>query len=152
MCSLYHGDYLIEVLQLFDARLQTCQSALQGGNDIWELLALLVDTLGYDGNSSDETDGQQHVIRIKEWRSVEIRTLLDFIDKNRTMTNAYGNRLLGTQPHLRIHRSYGPLSTHSAVAALPRNFYDNAWYDSLTAAARENLAAREFMELPMIDI
>lgn len=84
----------------------------------------MVDSLGLDGNSSDETDGERHTVRLKEWRSVEVKNLLEFIDANRKTTNALGTRISGVTALIRDRKAYGPPSTKTAVAGLPLNFYN----------------------------
>lgn len=113
----------------------------------------MVDTLGVDGNSSDESDTETpntYVVRAKEWRSAEVRKLLEFIDQNRKMTNAYGNPLPGNRPRSRIRQRYPPTSQYAAVYELPRNFYSDIWYDSLTEVEQAHLGAKDPVRLPEV--
>lgn len=145
----------IEVLaQLRDTRFQICQSGSLGGdNQAWDLLALMVQKLGVDGNSSDETDGEDrsYAVRFKEWRSKEVNELLNFIDDNRTHTNANGHNKPGTLPRKRIRRIYPPSSKDRPIACLPLNFYNKTWYDSLSSLQQVQLDAQPEMELPIIE-
>lgn len=87
----------------------------------------------------------------KEWRSASVKALMDFIDENRKRSNAYGNALPGSQPRLRLRPKHAILSIRKPIAALPLNFYDKAWYDSLMKIQQTQLGAAEPMDLPEID-
>ncbi|KAF8809183.1 hypothetical protein BYT27DRAFT_7254706, partial [Phlegmacium glaucopus] len=139
---------------LCSIRLQICQAgSADGRNPAWEILALMVHRLGVDGNSSDETDAGDgsYAVRVKEWRSSQVKRLLRFIDNNRTQTNAYGNNKPGNPPRKRIRRTYPPVSTDRPIACLPLNFYDKTWYDSLSPLQQAQLDPQPEMELPIID-
>jgi hypothetical protein len=144
----------IEVLaQLRFTRLQICQSGSLGGhNQAWDLLALMVEKLGVDGNSSDETDAEDrsYTVRVKEWRSGQVNQLLQFIDNNRTHTNANGNNKPGTMPRKRIRKIYPPSSRDKPIACLPLNFYNKTWYDSLSSLQQVQLDPQPEMELPQL--
>ena len=62
---------------------------------LWEILHNLVDTLGVSGNSSDESNGENYVIRVKDWHSLEVKILLVYIDTNYKTTNEFGSHLPG---------------------------------------------------------
>lgn len=108
----------------------------------------MVDELGMDGNSSDESEGENHVIRRKGWRSKEVGQLLQFIDANRNVTNAYGNPLPGGRPHARLRTNHAPMTRHPTPACLPKNFYDKTWYDTLTPFSQKQLAPKPSAALP----
>jgi hypothetical protein len=80
-----------------------------------------------------------------------VKTLLVYIDANRKTTNEFGSHLPGARPHVRIRVQRPPASTQRVVAALPRNFYNQVWYDSLTEIQQVQLGAREPIELPTVD-
>ena len=145
----------IEVLvQLRSTRLEICKTGSAGGhNPAWDILALMVEKLGIDGNSSDETDDEDrsYAIRFREWRSGEVKRLLQFIDDNRTLTNAYGNNKPGNPPHKRVRKTYPPVTKDNPIARLPLNFYDKIWYDSLSPLQQTQLDPLPEMELPIID-
>ena len=79
-----------------------------------------------------------------------MKVLLEYIDANRKTTNEFGSHLPGARPHIRIRGQYPPPSAHRAIAALPRNFYDQAWYDSLTEIQQVQLSAQDPIELPFV--
>lgn len=109
----------------------------------------MVDSLGKDGQSSDETDGENHAVRIKDWRSTAVKKLLIFVDQNKNNTTASGNLIGGVRAFVRVRRDYGPISTRQAVAGLPRNFYDSVWFDSLSYIQQVQLRATAPIELPV---
>lgn len=139
--------------QIFANRLKICQEGSQGeGNSVaWQLLYHMVDKLGVSGNSSDESEGDNYAIRRKEWRSTEVQYLLVYIDANRKTTNEFGSNLPGTRPHTRFRRRNANASIHRPVAGLPRNFYNNAWYDSLTEIQQFHLDPSDPVVLPDVE-
>lgn len=154
--SLYSPQWGCKINNFLQQRVQTriniCTSGKEGdSNGAWELLFAMVETLGSDGHSSDESDDEdKKAVLIKDWRSAEVGELLRFIDENRTTTNSYGTTLPGTLPSVRVRGNYGPISSKTAVAHLPRNFYDDAWYNTLTHIEKVQLGAVDVVELPVI--
>jgi hypothetical protein len=141
--------------QRFEARLKICEEGTNNANQdsalAWQILFSLVDTLGKDGQSSDETDGDNHAVHIKDWRSDDVKRLLLYIDANRKTTNATGTRIGGVRAFIRVRRAYGPLSARQAVAGLPRNFYNTLWYDGLSRIQQLQLAAIDNIQFPHVD-
>lgn len=138
-------------MKLCDARLRICETGASSPGDhgvAWQVLFELVDTLGVNGTSSDESDGEDHAVRFKQWRSIELRNLLTYVDDNRIAVNTYGNPLSGARPRKRIRGRHPPISKSSAVPCLPMNFYDQAWYDSLTERQQFDLDSRDAIALP----
>lgn len=114
----------------------------------------MVDELGMDGNSSDESedeDNEGYIIRRKNWRSGHLKQLLMFIDANRNFTNAYGNPLPGGRPHTRLRSNHAPISLRRVPACLPKKFYDEAWYDLLSPVLKNQLKAKACTVLPKIN-
>lgn len=127
-----------------------CRGGAEGGDLAWQILYAMVNTLGVDGISSDETDGEEHSVRAKEWRSAQVRDLLVYIDDNRSKTNSYGNPRPGTRPRVRVRRRNPPSSRNVPIAGLPKNYYHQAWYDSLTIVQQEQLGPIAEIPLPFI--
>ena len=68
----------------------------------------IVDTLGIDGQSSDESDGDEdgvYNVKLLHWRSKELVKRLNKADRVRKTTNKYGNRRPGTKQRIRKRRS-----------------------------------------------
>jgi hypothetical protein len=108
------------------------------------LSAEVVEGLGMDGQSSDETDVEdrdQVIVKKREWRDKKINKLLIKIDNCRAVLLATGSHRPGTQPVRRIRGVRTPNSQREAVAKLPINFYDKIWYDSLTPVEQRQLDA-----------
>lgn len=110
----------------------------------------MVQTLAVDGQSSDESDGESHVVKVQEWRSSAVKAFLRYIDSNRSSTGSYGNPIAGGRPRNRHRPHYAPTSARTALAALPRNFYDDVWYDSLTEMQQDKLKATPAITLPLL--
>jgi hypothetical protein len=133
-----------------------------GASALWEV----VNMLGVDGQSSDESDNEQESLsecsssptgrlcytrKLREWRSDEVSDLLYFIDSCRKKRNGYGNKKAGKEPTQRLHSESPTVSTRAPVPGLPRNFYNDAWYACLTPEEEAGLGAIESMELPGVE-
>lgn len=113
-----------------------------GRNEKWGLLGDMVDRLGVDGQSSDDSDGGEFTVSYLDWRSDQVTQLLDFCDENRTLTTESGNRRPGTVPRERIREDNPRPSRRGPKIGLPRNFYNDLWYASLGTTAREDVDAQ----------
>ena len=112
----------------------------------------MVDQLGINGESSDESDGETYTVKIKNWRSEEVQQRLKFIDRNRRTTTLLGTIRPGSQPHERTRSRLAVHSTRPAVPGLPRNFYGDAWYNSLKPLQQHQLDALDEVELPPLKV
>jgi len=122
------------------------------GDSAWPFLYKLVQILGLNGMSSDEscTEGRKCVVKIRGWRSAELTPYLDIIDQDRNSLNAFGNHLQGNLPRERIRNEGARPSVRRAIAGLPLNFYDATWYASLTPAEKRRLKPLPVITLPKI--
>lgn len=117
-----------------------CLAEAQAGDDYWKQLHSLVDMIGVDGHSSDETDGKEYIVTVRDWCNPKVTELLQEIDDNRSMTTAYGQPRPGGQPRKRIRPRRPHISEKRAITNLPVNVYDPAWLDTLTEAKYAQLA------------
>ncbi|KAJ7165298.1 hypothetical protein C8R46DRAFT_812069, partial [Mycena filopes] len=111
------------------------------GHDTMKLLLAMVELLGTDGMSSDESAsdvGQPCTVVGKNWRNPDLIRLLKWIDLHRPRQVEAGERKPGNQPHRRLRLPYGktPKSLRRAIANLPINFYDKLWYQGLSPGQR----------------
>jgi hypothetical protein len=116
---------------------------------------MVVDSLGVDGMSSDESEvdeNRQRVFRVKRrpWRSKALDKFLRRIDDDHNTTNAYGNNRAGCQPRIRKRPAYNE-STGKAIRNLPVNFYDANWYRKLSDMDKRQLDAQKDVEVPEIE-
>jgi len=117
----------------------------------WEFMFGLVDRLGIDGMSSDESEpdddrGRSYRAKRRTWRSKALEKYLRRIDKDYNSTNAYGNARAGTNPRVR-NRPACTDSAGEAVRGLPRNFYDPNWFRKLSLWDRKDLEPASEVEL-----
>jgi hypothetical protein len=93
--------------QTFDVRLEITLSNRMGANgqidQTWDSLYQVVDALGAQGMSSDETDDDEtgrkvYIPRRKVWRNKDITNILRVIDRDRNTANCYGNTRAGNPP------------------------------------------------------
>lgn len=106
---------------------------------IWRWLGTVVEKLGTDGMSSDEssTDDVETVYRVKKmaWRW-EIEASLNIIDRERRL-NSDIFPPQGSVPTKRIHGDNNLISTRAPVCKLPRTFYDDDWYNETPEEHRQ---------------
>lgn len=99
--------------------------------------------LGDDGISSDESDGRgNRIVRDKLWRNRAIINRMARADSKHKATGPYGNRKAGAQLQRRIRRQHGPISRKKVPTRKPINYYDTAFYHSLSPLERAKLDAQ----------
>lgn len=100
---------------------------------VWQWLQNLIETLGEDGMSSEESENDTHGSsiesvcrpRIMEWRR-DIEEELRIIDAQRHLDkDIFSPR--GAKPVTRIRNSRNPISTRKPKPGLPRPLYDDEW-------------------------
>lgn len=108
--------------------------------DVWRWLKELILLLNVDGMSSDESDeeGDIYITYRKKklpWRR-NMDKLLTNLDKLRlTDKEIWANQ--GSKPIPR--RASELVSTRGAVTNLPRQLYDDRWFNSLTESEKKQL-------------
>ncbi|KAI5981462.1 hypothetical protein EDD15DRAFT_2183169, partial [Pisolithus albus] len=131
--------------ELYNRHLQT---ALEYP-DIKDRAVAIVESLGQDGMSSDESDHEGHRgeatyhILDKDWRSKQVTAWLRMLDSLhlRLRYNGKWQATAGAWPHFRttsLHDSKG-----APVKGLPVDFYSRNWYGAQNTFAREQLQAKE---------
>lgn len=165
--SLYSLSYAIQsshkIYQNWQMRLRITTSNMYNGNGTidkaWEWLFMLVDILGRDGASSDESEPEDDRIglgakvcrvKIRRWRAKWLDPLLTLIDQDRNITNQYGNYQAGNRPRLRKRPGRNTSLDKWVPPGLPINFYDEDWYSNLSQYHKSELAATE--PFPILDI
>lgn len=110
-------------------------------------------TLGQEGMSGDESEpaGSPNVKRCRiPWISDDITRFWDLLDgkeqvqQEQTIVN--GRRHRGNRAKITLSGSV--LSHRPAMRGLPRNWYNSAWWNTLSSATQFELDAREPVELP----
>lgn len=118
----------------------------------WEWLFTLVDTLGRDGASSDESESEDPRValgvkvcrvKIRRWRAKWLDYYLAMIDQDRNVVNQYGNYRAGNRPRLRKRPGMKASLDRWIPPGLPCNFYDDEWYNSLSSYQKYELGATE---------
>ena len=120
-------------------------------DESWSFLHRLMTTLGRDGMSSDETEVEdQHGyrrpykkcrVKRRAWRSKQLEPYMKMVDRECNRKNVYGNDRPGNRPHVRVRPARKVSQRRNIPPYLPRNFYDDDWYDGLTAMQKRELAA-----------
>ena len=117
--------------------------------EIWQWLKKLINTLTHDGMSSDESEEEgalelTYQIKALPWHC-NIRKELDIIDAVRMdRPTAYSPR--GSKPVHRLWNERNPISTRQVVKGLPKNLYDNDWFEENPHLARKAQASSEMFE------
>lgn len=102
---------------------------------IWEWLSKVLDHLGVDGMSSEESEEENNriVFRVKimYWRR-DMMQYLDLIDAQRQKVPGLFSNSGSKGVDKRRGQGVGFLiSERNPVKKLPRSFYDNRWFGSL---------------------
>ena len=102
---------------------------------VWEWLSKMLDYLGTDGMSSEESEEENHrtVFRVKimYWRR-DVVKYLDLIDEQRHKVSGLFSNAGSKGVDKRRGRGNGFLiSERSPVKKLPRVLYDDRWFESL---------------------
>ena len=99
------------------------------GADGWRALKGIVERAGPGAMSSEESgeDSVTLLVTNKAWRSQRLVRAFRFVDENCAQRTKYGAPLPGQQRRPRVYVQI--LSASLPVGSLPRNFYDNTWYN-----------------------
>jgi hypothetical protein len=121
----------------------------------WDFLFTVVNSLGIEGMSSDESevdqDGQKaYRVKKRAWRPKKIEMLLRRVDKDRNTRNAYGNDRQGNIHRTRKRPAFKD-STRKAIPGLPLNFYDPNWYRKLAQWDKEDLGVLSEVDMLELD-
>ena len=114
----------------------------------WQWLLKVVDTLGVDGASSEESDCEESIrtiYRTKKmpWRRRDLSDVLSIVDDERlidkTIYHSQGSKPVPRQRE----RNRGPESRRPPPSNLPLAFYDDAWFNSLDEASKREVDPNE---------
>jgi hypothetical protein len=106
---------------------------------LWTWLGNVLEELGQDGMSSDESAVEDEVEvvfrqKIMPWRR-KMDKELDFIDSGRLGQRAFGKQ--GSKPVRRYRLRDNLVSTREPVDGLPRCLYDDNWFTHRTGRDRQ---------------
>jgi hypothetical protein len=100
---------------------------------VWKWLHKVIETLGHDGMSSDESSVEDDIdmvfkVKTMPWRR-DIEEELRIIDSERVRDpSIFGKQ--GSKPVKRRRACEGLVSDREPVEGLPRAFYDDGWFDT----------------------
>jgi hypothetical protein len=145
LLAIYICFTYLKLLKLYTRRLQTAYEY----REIKDHAVAIVESLGQDGMSSDESDHEGHrgeatyYILDKDWRSKQVTAWLRMLDSLhlRLRYNGKWQATAGAWPHCRmtsLKESDGP-----PVKGLPVDYYSRNWYVAQDAFAREQLRAEK---------
>ena len=153
--------------QLYNARLDTIikrlpdpeipLEELDDDSKAWIDSYNIIDKLGIDGQSSDETDEDNegvYSVKLLNWRNKQLIKRLNNADEVRRTMNKYGTRRPGTKRRTRKRRSARDArqTVRPPPTGKPINFYNEDWYMSLTRQQKKDLnAGPEFGLLTSLD-
>ena len=112
--------------------------------EAWNDHLELTETLGIEGQSSDETDEDNpntYNVRILPWRNKQFLQKNSMTDEAKNTTNAYGNPRAGNRPRIRKRRRDMKVSERKAPRGKPINYYDQEWYSKLSHGQKRALGA-----------
>ncbi|KAL0578212.1 hypothetical protein V5O48_003787 [Marasmius crinis-equi] len=132
---------------------QACMDSEQKKN--WVLALDAIRRLGVAGMSSDDSElgssyNRRYLVKNRKWRSGDLLEVLKCVDSAIPVAKAsvHGNVVPGNRPRVRERPRRPIQSNRAAVAQLPYNFYHRAWYKSLSAVEKNELAATRPILLP----
>ncbi|KIJ49846.1 hypothetical protein M422DRAFT_246212 [Sphaerobolus stellatus SS14] len=105
----------------------------------WKWLLKVLQQLGVDGMSSEDTDNSNIIetvyrVKVMEWRR-NMDFALDLIDQKRLVDDEiYCPQ--GSKPAHRRRYTNCRSSARDTVPGLPRSFYDDKWYEGLSESYR----------------
>lgn len=123
---------------------------------MWGKVKQTLDLLGPQGMSGDETDtaqsvGIKKVVRLTlPWLDPGITSLWNAVDtyenavSEECIMTVRGNKHLERVGTARIAKKTNPLPN------LPRNWYSNEWYRTLSPSAKMKLGARPHLDVPTL--
>lgn len=122
---------------------------------VWEHLDDILVALGAGGMSSDESgfeDGHKvYFVKKMGWRCGGLTGKISVIDRDRNITNTYGNVRAGNPPRVRKRRHGATETSRGAPPGLPVNFYNAEWLSRLTDRQTKELNPKAAMELLEFD-
>lgn len=131
-------------MTIVNHRVTTAENQQAPDLPAWKWLKDVLENLGKDGTSSDESEGELdepgRVFTTKSmpWRR-DLTKEIRILDTERMYdTTAFKAR--GSKPAPRVRRSNGPRSSRPAPCNLPRSFYDDDWLASLPVSEKNRLA------------
>ncbi|KIK20285.1 hypothetical protein PISMIDRAFT_657625, partial [Pisolithus microcarpus 441] len=139
-----HVFAYLRLLKLYSCHLQTAYEY----KEIKDRAVAIVESLGQDSMSSDESDHEGHhgeatyYILDKDWRSKQVTSWLQMLDSLhlRLQYNGSWQVTASAWPHFRmtsLHESRG-----SPVKGLPIDFYCHNWYGAQNAFVKEQLQVK----------
>jgi hypothetical protein len=113
----------------------------------WEWLKTVIETLGRDGMSSDESEVEdessypkfriEYMTKRMPWRK-DISSELQILDEERWRDREIVRRR-GAKPAPRLRTRNAPKTTRLPPSNLPRAFYNDRWYARLTREEKRDL-------------
>ena len=146
-------------MQEYKSRIGICYENNHRNSDIWDKFQYVIERIGPQGMSGDETDSQSNNLSTKKlvklslpWINPDISRLMAAADTYRDAVHdecmvitKRGNP--GLPRTLQTSRN---LSAATAIRALPRNWYGNTWYWRLTRAEKARLNAQDDVDVPVL--
>lgn len=146
-------------LQDYKSRIRTYNENNHRDADVWEQFQCVMEKLGPQGMSGDETDPQsnnrstKNLIKLSlSWLHPDISQLMAAAD---TYRGAVHDECMvitkrGNPGLPRSSQASRNPSTTAAIKKLPRNWYDDTWYRRLTRAEKARLNAQADYPIPVL--
>lgn len=98
---------------------------------IWEWLKSLLDWLGEEGMSSDDTEVEDYEtiyrIRILPWRNPDVDGCMDLVDGERKIPSQAIYAAAGSKPIVRVRDGNQAVSDRAVLQGLPEALYNEEW-------------------------
>ena len=135
-------------MKLLDGIVAMKQTKGDGDIRSWEWVREVIDRLGYDGMSSEDSDRKQETSDIKTYRvrsmpwRRDLTKIIKLLELERRIDRSVF-RPQGSLPVLRTRNPQALASSRPEVRGLPLAFYDEKWYALLTGEQKEDLEVSE---------
>lgn len=126
--------------------------------DNWDLAGRVLDTLDLQGMSGEESDDESSTRNNKKLRNLRLPWIADELRAFKRVIDSYEGAF--ENQHIVITRRGNRGLDHStssredqqsvAVAGLPRNWYNSAWYSRLKPWEKARLDAKQDFALPRL--
>ena len=147
-------------------RLKICQENNHRDPHNWSLAQELIDSVGNEGMSGEETDSapnmskrirdKRFIVNPVKWMNPELRDLFRTIDTYEHAITAAGFSKRSTRGPISLERvdapegAYRAIPTRNKISGLARNYYDNSWYQTQNQGEQMSLNADPIKALPSL--
>lgn len=143
--------------------MKTCEENDHRSPENWQLAKKVVEHVGLHGMSGEETDEdpgttprkreKRFLVRPVKWMNPELQRLFKTIDtyENAIDREGFSSSSRGPVPYVRVSTTcYRPVPRLVKIAEMPRNYYDDTWYQGKNDGEQKSLKAHQDSTIPSL--